>query len=71
MYPVHQSSVPPCTNVSQVKRYLDIVTDIRIDMTNLMLIEKSGCKPNCVTYKYDVQKVVDWDSAQYYGFGIL
>ena len=69
MYPVDDSSVPPCTNSSQVKRFLDTVTDIRKDMTNLMLIEKTGCKPNCVAYKYDVQKVVEWDSVHYYGFG--
>ena len=34
-----------------------------------MLIEKTGCRPNCIVYRYNVRKVVEWDSVHYYGFG--
>ena len=48
----------PTCNLSETSKYL--MKDQEMILSNIKLTNKTGCKPNCVFYKYEMAKIQPW-----------
>ena len=55
----------PICNLKETSKYL--LKEQEMILTNLQLTNKTGCKPNCIYFKYEIIKVQPWTGS----FGAL
>ena len=57
-----KASMLPLCNISGFQKFVSFEYEETSRKRKHDLMEMTGCKPNCVSYKYDIEKVEPWST---------